>query len=433
MLLPPSAPDSTAARGLPLIRDAEIEGTLRSWAQPLAEAANLVPENLHLHVVRDADINAFVAGGQRIFMTTGLLARAEHHEAVMGVIAHELGHIAGGHAARMQGARENAADGAMLGVLAGLVVGMLGRPDAGMAVSTKLQELGLESFASYSRTQERSADRVAVDLLGKTGISTRGLLGLLEDLERQELLHQVPRNTYLRTHPVTRERIAYVRRHATSTRDPVAEQSRAAQYDRVVAKLEGFLEPPAKTLRKLDPDDRSVKARYTRAIALYRDSRLEKALREIDSLLHEFPEDPYFWELRGQMLFEHGRLQEALPAYERALTFKPDEPLLLAGLAHVQIEIGDSAMLDRAMTNLKNLIRRDPLLPLAWRLSAIAYGQTGQRGMAALSQAESELLRGQFAHARDQAIRARHLLPEGSSAHLRAEDILHITRRVMSR
>lgn len=420
------------SRGLTVIRDAEIEHTLRSWTTPLLEAAGLDSDAVRLHVVRDPQVNAFVARGQNMFVATGLLTQATHPDQIVGVLAHEIGHIAAGHLARLRGAIEDARNQALIGTLAGWAVGVLARSGAAAAgLSAKALDVAQAHLAGYTRAQERSADRIAVDILRRTGVSPRGLLDLFREIERRE---PAPgeRSAYLRTHPLTRDRIVFVRdqiARAPET-DVRAPARRLAAFDRMQAKLKGFLDPPARTLRAFAADDSSVKVRYARAVALYRDARIDGALEVLDGLLREFPDDPYFHELRGQVLFENGRLEEALPAYERAARLAPDEPLLRVGLAHVRIELGRPELLAAALSALETALRRDRRLPDAWRLSAIAYGRAGRLGMSALAQAENELLAGRLRAASGQARKAARLLDAGSPARQRARDIAALADRL---
>ena len=423
------SPDPAAARGMSLIRDAEIEHTIRSWSAPLLEAAGLAPDDVNIHVVSDPRVNAFVAGGRRIFLTTGLLTKAKHPGQVKGVVAHEIGHIKGGHLARLQGATDDARDMALIGALFGVAIGTLaGRPDAGLAGVAKAMDIAQRGLLKHTRSQERSADQVAVDLLEKTKTSARGLLELFESMKNQELLLPERQDPYLRSHPLTEDRVSFIENHLahSSFAEAVAPANERAAHDRMVGKLEGYLSPPAKTLRRRKPNGRSVGSRYARAVALYRSARIDRALDAVDGLLREAPDDAYFHELRGQMLFESGRLKDALPAYERAVALRPDQPLLRVGLAHVQLELGGPGMIAKASSNLERAIRKERIMPRAWHLAAIAYGRSGRYGLSALALAENRVLTGRKPEAAAHAKKAVRLLEKGSSAWLRAQDILAV-------
>lgn len=424
------------AHGRSLIRDAEIENIIREYATPVLHAAGLEPKNVRIYLVRDKTLNAFVAGGQRLFVTTGLLKSTEHPGQLTGVLAHEIAHISAGHLARLEGVLRDAQTQALIGTLLGLAVGVLARdPEAAAAGMSLGGHLAMRNLLAYSRVQERSADQAGVRYLDQTKQSARGLMEFLEILENQQLLYVSSKtqfeNTYAVTHPLTRDRMAFVQDHVTKSPYsdvPVSAKQRAL-HSRIVAKLDGFLDPPARTFVKYKAADRSVPARYARAIAYYRLADVKAALKVLNGLISEHPKDPYFWELKGQLLFENGRLDDALPAYDRANELRPNEPLLLVSRAHVQIELNKPELVKPALKTLKNALREDPNLPFAWRLAATAYGRLGEMGMAYLSSAEYNLARRDTKAARGFAARAKKALKRGSAGWLRAEDILHSVRK----
>lgn len=423
-------PSQVQAQGL--IRDAEIEHTIRVYATPLLLAAGLPPEDINLHLVKAKELNAFVSRGQQIFISTGLLSRAEHPGQVRGVIAHEIGHITGGHLARLEGAIADAQDQALIGTILGLALGALaGSGGAAAAGTAAAQDIAFKNLLKFTRVQERSADQVAINLLNRSRLSARGLLEFFEVLQGQELLHRSRQDPYAITHPLTRDRIAFVEQAVAKSPYSNVEVPSAlrARHDRMVGKLDGFLNQTVRTLRDYKADDPSVKARYARSIAYYRDAHMDKALPLIDGLIKQAPDDPWFQELKGQMLFENSRIAEALPYYEAANRLQPDEPLLLVGLAHVQIELNQPDMTERARDNLEQALRKDRYMPLAWRLAAVSYGRDGKLGLSALALAEQNLLVGQSFDAMGQAKKAMRLLKEGSPGWLRAQDLSETAER----
>ncbi|RZO38218.1 MAG: M48 family peptidase [Rhodospirillaceae bacterium] len=418
------------------IRDAEIEYTIRAYASPLLRAADLDPDDVGLHIVNDRALNAFVSRGRRIFLTSGLLMSAERPEEVVGVLAHEIGHITGGHLARLGGALVDARNQALIGQIIGFAFGVLSK-DGGVAAATSAKgaDIAFKNLLRFSRTQERSADQVAVNLLDHTRITSTGLLKFFERLQDQELLVRARQDAYVVTHPLTQDRITFVRKHVENSSysgNELPERVKA-MHDRMVAKLRGFINPPSQTLAEYSADDTAVSARYARTMAYYRDSRLDQALTLIDGLVEQAPKDPYFHELRGQILFEHGRLSEALPAYERAVKLSPQQPLLRVGLAHVQIEINKPNLIKSAIGNIEQALRYDRFMPLSWHLAATAYGRNGQLGVSALALAEHNLLLGRFVDARGQANRAMRILRANSPGWIRAQDIEATAKRARER
>ncbi len=409
------------------IRDAEIEAIIRSYATPLFEAAGLDPEAVKVYLIQDDRLNAFVAGGMNLFLHSGLIVRSETPNQLIGVIAHETGHIAGGHLARAQEALEAAAIESIIAAVLGVGVAVAaGESGAGTAVIGAGQAASQLALLQYNREQESAADHAAFALLDKTGQSARGILDTLQLLERQEALLSSGQSPYLRSHPLSRERIATVREHVAHSPYSDAPDSDAflAAHRRMVAKLFGFIEPLRHTLQRYPDTDRSLEARYARAIGYYRAADLGKALALLDELIAERPDDPYFQELKGQMLYENGRVKEALPYYERSVALAPTQPLLRLGLAQTQIALEDPAVNKSAIAGLGEVVRLEPRNAGAWRLLAVAYGRDGQLSMAALALAEAASARGNRKEARAQAERALKQLPEGSPAWIRANDIL---------
>ncbi len=420
------------AAAQPQIRDAEIENIIRAYAAPLLNAAGLDPDAFRVHLINSDDLNAYVARGQRLFITTGLLRRSANANQVLGVMAHEMGHIAGGHLARLSDALNTASKTALITQLLGVAVGALaGRPGAGMMIGGGAGDVVQRSLLKFSRGQEQAADQAAVTYLDKARLSAAGVLEFLTILEQQEFLQSDRQDAYLRTHPLTRGRIAFVRRHVE--RSPYSKNPAPGDFEqlhrRMVAKLDGFLAPPGNTLAKYKAEDGSVPARYARAIAYYRQAKLTEALPLIAALIAEEPANPYFRELRGQVLFENGRLTEAMPDYQEAVRLLPETPLLLTSLAHLQIELNRPELLPRAIDNVKRALQVDQFYPLAWRLAATAYGRRGKMGLSAWSLAEYNFLIGRERDARALAEKAARLLKRGSPSWLRAQDIISGTKK----
>ncbi len=420
-----------AAKKLSFVSDAEIENTIRVYATPLFQAAGLDPSSVRIHLVGDKSLNAFVAGGQNLFLNTGLLMRTEHAGQVIGVIAHEIGHIAGGHLSRIHDAmRDTTAQSILAYVLGGAAAIGTGRPELGQAIILGGQQAALRTFLRYTRTQESAADQAAFRLLEATNTSAQGLLEFFEILGDQELLSVRHQDPYVRTHPLTFDRVEALRNHlsrSTSARALPADYSE--RHRRMRAKLMAFLNPISRTLREYKATDTAIEARYARAIAYcgcgpgQRRAELDKALALIEGLIRERPADPFFQELRGQMLFENGRVAESLDPFGRAVQLQPGSYLLRIGLARAQLENNDPALLASAILNLRAALLNQPNSASIWHQLAIAYGRDGQMGMSALSMAEEAFLKGKKRDARYHAKRAEKVLPRGSPAWLQAQDI----------
>ena len=412
-----------------LIRDAEIEDTIRAYAAPLLEAAGLGKDAVRLHIVNDSSINAFVAGGPNLFLSSGMLAAAEEPSEIIGVLAHEIGHIAGGHLVRTRDAMEDASAEMILATVLAAGAIIAGEGEVGSAIISGGQALAQQSFLRYSREQEQSADQAAVRLLERTGQSVAGLLRMFQRLEERERLAISEVNSYARTHPLTRERIRFIRDHVETDRTSSSvPDAHITAHRRMVAKLKGFLDPPEATFRAYPDEDQSTEARYARAIAYYQIPDLERALAALDALLADHPDDPWFHELKGQVLFENGRVSEAIAPYERAVALKGDAGLLRLGLARAQIETGDAAFLASAIENLEAATRLEPKVPQHWYQLGIARGRAGERPASSLAFAEAAYLRGDAERAHYHATLAAENLPHGSAGWLRAEDILNAAK-----
>ncbi len=419
------------AQEVGILRDAEIEGIIRTYATPIWNVAGVDPAAVHVYIVNDPTLNSFVAGGQNLFMNSGTILRSESPNQLVGIIAHETGHIAGGHLARTDEALRNATIQSIIALVAGAAAAAAsGNGGAAAAAVLGGQSVAQRSFLQFSVTQEASADQAALTYLDRTGQSARGLLQFFEILQQKELLSAARLDPYVRTHPLTQQRVEYVRNHVEHSRfsdvpDPPAW---VEMHKRMKAKLMAFLTPPAQALAQIKPDDNSVAARYARAIAYYRMPDLKEALPLIDGLIRDYPKDPYFRELKGQMLFENGRVAEAVAPYDEAVKLKPDSALLRIELAQVQLETNDPALVPKALAHLNDASRFEDRNPDVWRFLAIAYGRSNNMGMMALSLAEQGIAEGDYTNARQQAARAIKLLPPGP-AKQRALDIQDEAKR----
>jgi len=411
------------------LRDAEIEDTLRTFATPVWRAAGLDPAAVHIYIIDDPALNSFVAGGQNLFMNTGTMMRSESPNQLVGIMAHETGHIAGGHIARSEDAMRKATYESLAAMVLGVALAAV-TGGAGGAALLGASGVGERAWLEYSIEQEARADQAALTFLDRTHQSARGFLQFFEILQQQEFLTGQREVPYLRTHPLTDQRIEYVREHVKNSPYSDAPDPAAwvVLHQRMKAKLTGFLSAPQDTLSAYKETDSSLSARYARAIAFYRIPDLGHALPAIDGLIRDYPNDPYFFELKGQMLFENGRIAEAVGPYEQAVKLRPSSALLRLELAQVQLETNDPALAHKALLHLEEVVRAEDANSEAWRLLAVAYGRAGNIGMMAMALAEQGASSGNNDMARQQAMRAIKLLPPGP-ARQRAQDIADEAKR----
>ncbi|GIX14970.1 MAG: peptidase M48 [Paracoccaceae bacterium] len=418
-----------------LVRDAEVERALRVLAEPVLRGAGVSPDSVDIYILADRRLNAFVAGGRNIFVNTGMMRQLRTPEQLQAVLAHEVGHINGGHLAR-RGIEMRRAGGAMaLGVLLAIAAGASGSPDAAAAVLSGSQHLLQRGFLAFSRSEESSADQAALGYLERAGINPTGMLEVLEMFRGQEVLAGGHVDPYARTHPLSVDRILLVEnrvRHSPHRSTPTP-PDRARWFARMQAKLDGFLERPERVLNGLDPDDTSPDALVRRAVALHRLPDPEGAIRVIGQLVAAHPDDPYYQELAGQILMENNRAAEAVAHYRAAVRLAGDEPLIRAGLGRVLVALGDPARNAEAIALLERATREDPGNAPALRDLALAYARAGREGDAALATAERLALQGAFKDVAIHARRAAALFPEGSPGWLKAQDLILVSERMIGK
>lgn len=417
-----------AAQGL--IRDAEMEALLRDYADPVLTAAGLQPDDVEILIVNDQTPNAFVAAGQRIFIHTGLVTRAQTPNELIGVIAHETGHISGGHLARNRQAMEASMRPAFISIGLGILAIAAGAPDAGAALISGAPQFAQGNFVRHTQVQESAADQLAVTVLDQTGQSGEGLISFFnrEFRPSEFLVRRAP--AYVVTHPFTSDRVEALRQRVDSAEHHGATDSpeSIARFNLVKAKLVGFLEPPGRVLAAYPESDRSQPARYARAVSAYRESRLDVARGLVQSLIDESPDNPYFEELMGQILFENGRAAESLPFNQRALALRPDEPLLQIAVARSLLGAQGRDGAPEAIRQLQRAVALEPDNAFAWREMASAHDLLGQDGLARLASAEQAYAVGDLPRAQNFAERARQSLTAGTPPWRRAGDIIASAR-----
>jgi predicted Zn-dependent protease len=419
-----------------LVRDAETEQLLRDYAVPIFRAAGINAGATKIFLVNERTFNAFVANGQKIFVNVGALMDADTPNEVIGVLAHETGHIQGGHLARFRQELAKAKVLSAIGMLAsaGAVVGAAtsgGRVGtsgpAGMGTIAGSQELVMRNLLAYQRSEEQAADQAAVRYLGATGQSPAGMLKTFRKFSDSALFRSTALDPYLLSHPLPSERIGQL--EALAKKSPHLDKKDApalqARHDLMRAKLFGFTERPETVLRRYPERNTSAPARYARAVLAYKSGRLSESLSLMNGLLGEQPNNAYFWELKGQALLESGRARESVEPLRRAVALAPGAVPIRAMFGHALLATGDARLLDQAIKELSNATTREPDLAEAHEHLATAYGRKGNIGMAELASAQAFFNRGDLKYAQTQASRAMEKLPKGSPGWLKAEDIFN--------
>ena len=427
----PQAAQAQDAPNLPIIRDTEIENLLRDYATPILRVAGLSQQKIRVVILNDRSFNAFVMDGRHIFINAGALFEAKTPNEVIGVLAHETGHLAGGHMMRLREELAHAQTASVVAMLAGIGAAVAGARsgagDVGVAILAP-QSMIQHSLLAYVRTQEDQADHAGVKFLNETHQSPKGMLDLFKRLTDESLYNSRFVDPYLQTHPLPADRVAALSQIAHTSpyfdkKDPPELQLR---HDMMRAKLSGFLETPGTVLRRFPLSDHSMPARYARAIAAYRHADLRNAIVQIDSLIQSEPNNPYFYELKGQALLEGGKPSDAVAPLRRAVALSHSAPLIDGLLGQALVATGNKQNAAEAAPILRAAIQRDDDIPGAFTQLGMAYGLTGNLAEADLASAQAAAARGDIATARQLASRAKTRFPVGSPAWVRADDITNL-------
>jgi predicted Zn-dependent protease len=415
----------SAQRGPTLLRDTEIEEILHREADPIFLAAGLHPQDVRILLIGDPTMNAFATQGQQLGLHTGLILEAANPNELKGVIAHETGHIAGGHPIRSGELTRAGIKPMLLTMGLGVLAMFAGAPDAGALLLANSQYFGALGALGYSREQEGRADQAALGFLEKTGQSGEGLVEFFDKFRYQEVFSQDRRFPYFRSHPLSSQRIELLRTRVEAQPSygvPDTPES-ILEFQIMKAKIDGFVNPQL-SLTKYKESDTSYPARYARAIAYYQTKDPDRAIRLIDGMLVDQPDNPYLWELKGQILFEFGRVAEAEAPQRRSVALKPDAALLRINLGQTLINLNDAKKRDEGIAELKRVTLLETDNAEAWRLLAMAYEARGDDGLARLATAEQYFAMGALGESRNFAIRARELFDRSSVEWLRATDIV---------
>ncbi len=420
---------SAAPKSPTIIRDTEIESILRSWATPIFKAANLNPDAVHIIIVQSNAVNAFVAGGSNIFFYTGLINKTENAGELIGVIAHETGHIAGGHLIKGREAMERASYESIIGTILGIGVAIISGDSAAVpAISMGGNSMAMRKYLAHSRIQESSADQAALTFLEKAEINPAGMASFMDKLKADNYVPENQQSEYVRTHPLVDRRVDALKERISSSQYNSAQYPALwkEQHARMKAKLTGFINPEQVSWI-YDDKDKSIAARYARAIAAYQNNKVDDALNKISALIETEPKNPYFHELKGQMLVDFNRVSEAVPNYKKAIELLPKASLFRIALAHALIESAtqnEKDLLNNAVEQLEIALRNENKSTRIHRLLAIAYGRLGANNKAQIHLAEEAVLQRRFTYAKQQAEHILETENEGSKLWIKAKDII---------
>ncbi|WP_417456968.1 M48 family metalloprotease [Kordiimonas sp.] len=420
----------SAVRAQSILRDAETEDFLHEVSDPIFIAAGLNPSSVHLYLLHDNSVNAFVTGGQNIFIHSGLILEADNVNEFLGVMAHETCHIACGHRVRTASALGTAGTTSILSMVLGAAAILAGGADAGMGIMMAGQSMAQGQFLAYSRGQESEADLAGARYLEEAGIPGEGMIAFFEKLRDQEILAQVRQDPYVRSHPLNRTRIMQLQEVVGDS--PFAGQApnpdMNEKFNRLKAKLAGYLFEPRRTLRDYPLSDTSASARYARVYAYHKALEWDAALNEADALIAMEPNNPYFYEIKGQILFENGHVEQSLPVFKKAVELAPRQPLIATALGQAMVSTEDEKLMADAIPILEAATRQDRNNSFAWFNLAKAYAWMGREAEASLATAERFYSGGSPMQAVMHAQRAMEGFDEGTPEWLRAQDILYVSQ-----
>ena len=418
------------AQEISLLRDTETERLLKSWEDPIAKADGLDPAAVKIYLVDDGEVNSFVAEGQNIFVFTGMIMYAKTPNEMIGVMAHETGHIKGGHLSRDTQAMSKASIPMILSMIAGIAAMAAGAGEAGMAVLMAGQQIAQSEFNSFSRVQEATADQIALKSLTATHQSGQGLLDTFKRFAAEDAMSAYHADPYAVDHPVDQERVALLETlvDASPYKDVKDSPASVHAFQMIQAKLAGYVLPVNEVFDRYPVTDKSEPARYARAMAYSRKPDLPKALSEIDSLIKDEPNNPYFYELLGQVYVNMAKPDLGVPAFQKAVNLMPDAPQLRVGLAAAQLATERTDLAKPALQNLKTAAIYENDDAFTWYEMAQAYSDLNNQPMADLSTAEQYYAVGAMPQAAMFARKAQHGLAQGSADWERANDIVAVAK-----
>lgn len=418
------------AQALSVIRDAELERSLKELAKPVLRAAGLGTNSVRIIVIKDSSLNAFVVDSRHIFVHSGLIQRLNRPEALQAVLAHEIAHIANGHLVRRAGNARIASRVAAIGFALSVAAAAKGEGAAAVGLAAGTQSSAQRVFFRHTRAEEASADQSGLRYLARAGIDPAAMTDVLQLFRGQEALRSGRQDPYARTHPLTTDRLRAVRGYVASYKSQTRPTPPETIYwfNRMEAKLDGFLRNPRAVLRNAKAKGNGETATLRRAVAYHKRPNAKKALAEMNKLLQMRPRDPYYHELKGQILLESRNFGAAVVSYRNAANLAKGEPLILAGLGKALLAANTKASNAEALRVLTTSRGRDPGDPGMLRNLAVAHAKNGQNAMASVATAERYLTIGQFKEAVLHSKRAMGALPRGSQGWLRAQDVLSIAQ-----
>jgi predicted Zn-dependent protease len=422
------------ANAFEILSDSETEFVIRKLIAPILKVARINPKTLNLYIILDNSVNAFVIGGNNLFINTGLITTFNNPDALKGVVAHELGHVTGNHVAMRQSQVQELMSQSILVNLLGAAAIIGGAGEVGSALIAGGMHTLQGNYLRYSRFQETAADNAAIKYLHDSHNTIKGLIQVFEHFEQESLRLREHINPYMLTHPMSNDRLSFTRQFLKNENDTYQSSNQEKmEYAQIVAKLRGFTIPlesfSDKNIQDLPPSAQL----YAKSIILYRKAKFKAAINILDQLINQSqPNEAFLYELKGQFLFESGNNTDAINSYKKAITILPDNPLILAEYAVVLVNASNTAsgthkqhILEEAITTLQKVLSlRLNNHPYVYRQLAVAYGKLGKLGYSNLMLAEEALLLHNFQEAKKFTKLAEKYKNQDNYLTLRIDDIL---------
>jgi predicted Zn-dependent protease len=412
-----------------LIRDAETEKFLYQACAPIFRAANLNSSEIKIYIVNDNSINAFVSGGQNIFFNTGLIRKYNTPDTIIGVAAHEVGHIVGGHIARGSEEMKSASNAMLLSYILGIGAAIAGSPEAAQGIILGGSNIAQKTYLKFSRTQEEAADRYALKYLGEINYPSSGLIKLLRYFELQMRGYKGQINEYAQSHPISKKRIDFLEyNEIKSASDKKINHELQPLMNRVLVKLEAFIDEPNEVLKKYQNknDNNSI---YASSIALYRLGKTAKSLKMLDKVIKNEPNDGFLYELKGQILYESGNVKDAILAYDKAINLLLDRDSSQAKIyfasAILALKNPDIDFINIAIKKINSAKKYEQNNPFLFKTLATAYHKKGDKARSMAALAQYNFLIGEFEKAQKYANDAKEKLLEIKDGSVKV-DILRI-------
>ena len=379
--------------------DAEIADYLNHLGFQLISSSNDPAQEFEFFALEDNAINAFALPGGFIGVNTGLILAAQSESELASVLSHEIAHVTQHHLARMVAGQKFDSLAAMAAIAVAILAAR-SNPDAAQAALVGVQAGAIQRQLNFTRTHEQEADRIGLTTLQKAGFDTRALPAFFERLQKATRLVDNGAPSYLRTHPLTTERIADIANRVQQTPFRLVADSLA--FHLVRAKLKASQMPPREAVIYFSDalgkqkHGNQIAQRYGLVLALLRSGQTAKAEKKFSVLAKMTGQNPMVATLSGKIRRANKQDKGALTFYRTATQNFPQHRALLYDYAELLLQ---DKRYDQALALLVENIADHPTDSRLHELQARAYSALGNRQKAHHALARHYSLRGNLASA----------------------------------